>query len=214
MTNISSTKTNNKGFSLTELLVSMLAATILFLIVGTIATIANTCFNKAEREQQIFKDISYGFKFIQNRVRASSGLQIIALANPWQGRQLQINAGGEIFGVCQSGNQTNLVHRPNSMTSCDNSDIFFSASGGDAFNFVLSWPCDCTDDAATECVGDCLNACTQIGINCNCLDRTTQNPVTNSGICRNNSDFITAQVSGIKNNIQFNMETAIYSRNQ
>jgi len=62
---------NNRGFSLIEMQVSFVVATILILAVGAISSISTQSYNKIRNEATLYDDLSYGFMLVQNRVRKS-----------------------------------------------------------------------------------------------------------------------------------------------
>ena len=88
---------NKNGFSLIELLVSIIVASILVLMIGVLSSIANSSFNKVNNEQQIYNDISYGFQLIQNQVRISPTLSITAASGSWVSPRVSVSAGS--FGI-------------------------------------------------------------------------------------------------------------------
>ena len=71
---------SKNGVSLVELLVSIVVASILILTIGVLSDIPQKSYKKINSEQQIYNDISYGFKLMQNKVRASSILSITAVS--------------------------------------------------------------------------------------------------------------------------------------
>ena len=101
---------NNNGFSLVELLVSIIIASILVLTVGVLSSVANSSFNRLNSEQQIYNDLSYGFKLLQYKVRGSSSIATGNRASPWiSGKHFLIDGGA--FGLYQSSStETDLVY--------------------------------------------------------------------------------------------------------
>lgn len=110
---------NKSGFSLVELLVSIIVASILILTISVLSGTANSSFNKLNSEQQIYNDISYGFKLLQNKVRVASSIAVGDRLSPWiSGQHFLIDSG--VFGLCQysfsagqcqaGGTQTALVY--------------------------------------------------------------------------------------------------------
>ena len=96
---------NQKGFSLVEMLVSLIMAAILILTVGVISTIANSSFSRLNKEQQIYNDISYGFKLLQYKVRASSSIAAGNRSAPWvSGQHFLVDNGA--FGLYQTSAAT------------------------------------------------------------------------------------------------------------
>ena len=98
---------NEKGFSLVELLVSIIVAAILILTTGVLSSIANRSYYKFNSEQQIYNDISYGFKLMQNKVRSAASMSKITTKPnpPWvNGEQLVI--GTAAFGLYQAAGGT------------------------------------------------------------------------------------------------------------
>ena len=102
---------NQKAFSLVELLVCLVIAAVLILTVGAISSIANSSYNKINSQQQIYNDISYGFKLLQFKVRNSTSA--IASGNqpsPWISGQHFLIGSSDVFGLQTSGSDTNLVY--------------------------------------------------------------------------------------------------------
>jgi len=214
-------KTDSGGFSLIEMLVSIVVASIMMLTIGVLSTIANSSFNKLIRIQKLYDDISIGLKYAQNRVRASDSILITSLGNPWVGEQIQVTgtinglSQTQTLGLCLDNGQTNLVNRPTPATTCADSDIILSASAADSLSLALSWPCDCNNDAIQECVGNCVDDCnfSLIGTTCDCTDKVTLAVEDDSGTCTNPPEMINTRLSGVKNKIPFTVETTIFRRN-
>ena len=95
---------NKNGFTLTELLVSIIIASVLILTVGVLSSIANSSYNKINNTQQIYNDISYGFKLIQNQVHVSSTLSITAVSGSWVSPRVSVGAGN--FGIYRNTTYT------------------------------------------------------------------------------------------------------------
>ena len=68
---------NNKAFSLTEMLVSMIIAAVMILTIGVISSISTSTYSSLSKEAQVYKDIAYGFKLMQNRMRSVQNYTII-----------------------------------------------------------------------------------------------------------------------------------------
>lgn len=95
---------HKKGFTLVEMLVSLVVAGILILSVGVIASVSNNSFIKLNNKQQIYNDIAYGFKLLQYKVRGSTSIAIGNQTDPWISGQ-HFLVGSDIFGLYQT-NQT------------------------------------------------------------------------------------------------------------
>ena len=136
---------NKNAFSLIEMQVSLVVAAILVLTIGAISSISLSSHNRMRKEAELYADIFYGFKLIQNRVRESSvGVSIVGQSNPWTGSRLVINnstgTNDEAFGLCQynssgsnplcvtSGSNIALVHWPNytASTTVNAGEVIFS----------------------------------------------------------------------------------------
>jgi hypothetical protein len=102
--------TNKNAITLIELLIGLILASILFLSVGVLSEIANSSFNKLNKEQQVYNDISYGLKLVQNRLRGSlSPISAGSQPAPWiSGKHFQF--GNDTFGLYQSIGSTDLIY--------------------------------------------------------------------------------------------------------
>ena len=108
---------NIKGFTLIEMQVSLVIASILVLAIGVVAGMSTRSYNKLQKEAQIFNDITYGFKLMENRVRRCRlPLQIEHpdnLLTGWiTGERLIV--GNEAFGLFseKGGSTIDWVHLP------------------------------------------------------------------------------------------------------
>ena len=100
-------KRNIKAFSLTELLVSLVVASILILGIGVLANISYGSSGKLQKDSDLYSGIMYGLKVIQNRTHgATQGLTKINQVSPWVSDQLIVD--NESFGFCQLNTSTNL----------------------------------------------------------------------------------------------------------
>ena len=97
---------NKNAFSLIEMQVSLVVAAILVLTIGAISSISLSSHNRMRKEAEVFADIFYGFKLMQNRIR-ESGVSIspVPISAPWTSEQILINnvfpTNDEVFGLCR-----------------------------------------------------------------------------------------------------------------
>ena len=161
---------NKNGFSLVELLISIVIASILILTVGVLSSIANSSFNKINNVQLIYNDISYGFKLLQNKVRTSPTISVTAVSGSWVSPRVTVDAGN--FGIYR-----NTTNNPPTRE--------FSYDNGITREVILS-------------VSDPNNSST-------ILDLTATLSATLKAT--------TVTITGIKNNIPFDIQTTIWKRN-
>ncbi len=134
---------NFKGFSLVELLIALICATILVLTAGVISSISLMSFNKVNNEQQIYNDLSYGLKLVQNRMRNADSSSVNFVTNksnpPWVNQQ-QLIIGNEAFGLYQASGSTqrDFVHLPDKNNEA-NREVILSVPGAD-----LHWNVTCS----------------------------------------------------------------------
>lgn len=99
---------NRNGFSLIELLISLIVAAIIVLTAGTLSDIGLITFNKQSSKQAVYNDLSYGLKLIRNRFRnadSSSVKKNTAASSSWlNNTRLEIN--NEAFGIYKPNNST------------------------------------------------------------------------------------------------------------
>lgn len=95
------------GFSLVELLITMIISTIVLLSIGMISTISNSSYNKVRHEADIYNDISHGLKFIQNKVHSAQSVSRKDPTGNWKSEYLLIDNTTAV-GVypCQSNCET------------------------------------------------------------------------------------------------------------
>ena len=99
--------TSTRGFSMVELLVSIIIATILMLAVGAISSISLSSHNKVRNESELFGDLAYTFKTFQKITREAGNSQAGPCTTPpcgaWASKQLIVsnNAGtsNDAFGL-------------------------------------------------------------------------------------------------------------------
>ncbi|MCK4882973.1 MAG: prepilin-type N-terminal cleavage/methylation domain-containing protein [Candidatus Omnitrophica bacterium] len=99
--------TSRSGLSLIELLVAMLIAAILLLTVGVLSRISIVTQRRSFNEMQIQADISYGFKFMRNRIR-EYGFGTDTPGSPWLSDRILVNGGA--FGIYQKTNTKDFVY--------------------------------------------------------------------------------------------------------
>ena len=154
---------NKNGFSLVEVLVSIVIASILILTIGIISSIANGTYNKLSKEQSIYNDISYAFKLMQNKIHMSSTLAVGSNPSPWITNQHFVVDGGT-FGLYQ--------------TSATAKDLIYVSGGTTETLLTVPQPGTITLSMAIT-----------------------------------SGKYITITLSGKKDNIPFQMETAVLRRN-
>ena len=187
---------NKKGLSLVELLTSIVISSILILLIGILTSTANSSFNKYNREQAIYNDISYGFKLMQNKVRASTVFsKALKPGTPalvdWRSDQLVV--GAITFGVYR--NLRNGKYYRDFVAATGTQELILSVpDDGDSDNNLLMTinGCDCTRNGPT--IYDC-----------------TTPPATTA--CSGTPKSATLVLTGKKDNIPFDMETTIAKRN-
>jgi prepilin-type N-terminal cleavage/methylation domain-containing protein len=147
---------NKNGFSLAEMLISIVVASVLILMVGILATAAGTSFNRVNKQQQIFNDISYGFKLVQNKVRVSTGISKVAkpASTPWRSDKLVIGSAG--FGIYRNTRNGGINYRdfayiPNLAVETTQEHILSIRDDGDLdSNLTMTIiGCDCTHNTST-----------------------------------------------------------------
>src|SRR5690349_13746798 len=97
---------NIKGLSIIELLVSLVVSSIIILMVGVLSSIANRSFNKLNKEQSIYSDISHGFRLLQYKVRNAASLTAGTTLSPWVTNEYFL-IDSAIFGICHYNFSTN-----------------------------------------------------------------------------------------------------------
>ncbi len=104
---------NIKGFTFVEMLVSLMVSAVVVLTIGSISGICRNSELKTRSESQIFDDIAYGFKLLQNRVHEGKSLEEETLGGHWLGNQLVIDHD-KVFGVFQDDGSAvrELVYLP------------------------------------------------------------------------------------------------------
>ncbi len=188
---------NNKGFSITELLIALLITAILVLIIGILSQIANSSYNKANLQQQIYNDLSYGLKLMQQRVRGSqsSVIKLTSKSNPpWVNAQeltidtAVVNGGSQNvgFGLYQESGSTQR-------------DFVFLADKNDE-----------TRREALFSVSGCCDTSNDLNFTVTCDSTNPLNPSD----CSTGVKSITVSITGQKNKIPFDMESTILKRNQ
>ena len=88
---------NNRAFSLVEMLISIVVAAVLVLTIGVISSLSTSTYASLTNEAKAYNDITYGFKLMQNRVRASSSLGLTAASGSWVSQRVAVSAGS--FGI-------------------------------------------------------------------------------------------------------------------
>jgi len=99
---------NNKGITLVELLVSIIASAILMLTIGVLSELAVASSRELRLEADIFNDIMYGTKILQKKVRESANCIPVTPGGLWIGERL--DCGIEAIGVYNNSGAYELVY--------------------------------------------------------------------------------------------------------
>jgi prepilin-type N-terminal cleavage/methylation domain-containing protein len=187
---------NKNGFTMVEILMAMLIIAILVLIIGILSEIASNTYNKLNKKQQIYNDISYGLKLMQQRVRSSqsSVVKLTGKPNPpWvNGEEVTIDTA-IVNGISQNGGFG-----------------LYQASGTTQRDFV--YLPDKTDETKREAIFSvygCCDASNDLNFTVTCSSSNPGNP----NDCSLGVTAITVIISGIKEKIPFDMESTILKRN-
>ena len=115
----------NSGTSLVELLVSLIVTSILILTIGVLSTISNTSYKKALTAADLYSEIAFGLKMIQNRIHKATTpiTQPLAQASPWVSNRLIVD--NEAFGLYDNSSSWDFVHLPNK-TNATTREVMFS----------------------------------------------------------------------------------------
>ena len=139
---------DKRAFSLTEMLVSIVVAAILVLTIGVISSISTGTYAGLTKEAQVYNDISYGFKLMQNKVRSSNNQIIISpVSSPWVSQQL--NVGANKFGIYQNGSMNEFSYFDGVKR-----EVIFAVPSNQVFN--LTFPLFSTDSATVRVDGEIL----------------------------------------------------------
>lgn len=101
--------TSHKAFTLIELLVGIVVGLIIILTIGAISQISLSSHTKRIQQTNIEKDIVYGFRLIQDRVRNSDACEKKSPAGTWLSDQLRVthktytpnhDIGGNLIYFC------------------------------------------------------------------------------------------------------------------
>lgn len=135
---------NKSGFSLIELLISIIVASIVILTAGGISKISLISYNKELSKQETYNDLSYGLKLIRNRFRnaeAGSVRNYIPASGVWAGQTL-LEIGNEAFGIYKPNNtsQRDFVHLPDK-SNANNREVLLTVPDD---NLVWTITCDPT----------------------------------------------------------------------
>ena len=107
---------NKKGFTLIEILITLIVASILVLAMGAISHISLTSYKRLRDRASIMSDVMYAFKFIQNRVHAAHVVESQTVGTPWVGG-FKLICNNSAFGIYGTYllliDQTFLLLNPN-----------------------------------------------------------------------------------------------------
>ena len=178
---------DKKAFSLIEMQISLVAAAILILTIGVLSSIGTSTYAGLTKEAEVFNDLSYGFKLMQNRGR-SSNISYMCPTGQWTSGIVVVNAGAESFGIFR-----NMLNNPPTRE--------FSYLNGTTREVILSVPDprnspDVLNITAPDTCTDPPSGYLMCG--------TTNNPVY----------AINVRISGIKDKVPFSMCSTILRRAQ
>ncbi len=129
---------NQRGFTLVELLSGLVIGLIVILTLGIISTISQRSYQKILRESNLYSDVAYGFKMMQNRVRTASSTSISTPGGVWQGDRLNIS--GQAFGICQADASAtqNFVYMSTADANCTNPEVILSVASTDTLGLTFA----------------------------------------------------------------------------
>ena len=97
---------DKNGFSLIELLISIIVASIIILAAGALSHMSLKSYYKSLSKQETYNDLSYGLKLMRGKFRnaeASAVRKNISASNIWVGKTL-LEIGNTAFGIYQANN--------------------------------------------------------------------------------------------------------------
>ena len=117
-----------KGFSLVELLIGIVIGAILVLTIGVLSSVSLGSYNRFSKESEVYNDIYYGFKLIQNRIHANKVSIVTNPGAPWKSDKIVITGTTERFGLYQptGSNSIELIRFPDATETLNNREIIFS----------------------------------------------------------------------------------------
>ena len=89
-----------KGYTYTELLMSLAISSFVVLSIGAASNIGRRSYEKTIEETRVYTDISYGFKLMQNRIHRAKSLSTQAASGSWVSSRLIID--DRAFGLYQA----------------------------------------------------------------------------------------------------------------
>lgn len=107
---------NKNAFTMVELLVSIVVASILILSIGVLSQLSLQSHQKLRKEADLFGEIAYGFKLMHNKAHSSVSLVRNLMGGTWTSDQISVDEG--TFGLQDNLNNSNLT------------DFVFLQSGG------------------------------------------------------------------------------------
>jgi prepilin-type N-terminal cleavage/methylation domain-containing protein len=101
-----------KGFTLAELLVTMVISAVLILMVGAISQIAFSSHDQIKKEGDVYSDLFFGLSQISFSVRKASVLSLETWSLPWVSNMLIVD--NSAFGLYRpTGGKIKFVFVPN-----------------------------------------------------------------------------------------------------
>lgn len=105
---------NKNGFTLIELLVTIIIGGLIMLTMGSVSEIGSRSHKKLVLESDIYNDIAYGFKLVQNKVHKAvsvSATPISGGSTTWKDGTERLDIGStESFGVYNENGVENFVY--------------------------------------------------------------------------------------------------------
>jgi len=126
------------GYTLAELLICIVISSMVILTIGVIAGISRNSYQRIRTEADVFNDIAYGFKLIQNRVRKAQNLSIVSTSGEWKSDRLIIN-NKYAFGLYQANasDKKDFVFLPNKDDATVR-EVIFSVPNNDTLNLEIN----------------------------------------------------------------------------
>ena len=123
------------GFTLTEMMVSLVVASLILFLLGSVSVLGDSSYKKLAKEAGIYQDIVYGFKLMQSRVHGSQHLAIQGASGSWFSSKLEVDNAA--FGLYTNGNNHDFVFLKNRLDETQR-EVIFSVPSADTVSLSFS----------------------------------------------------------------------------